>query len=116
MSRAMRVTIDPRTVSPSETIRASAGLAPLTMISGRMLLDLSDELDGYQPACRFLLGVAEDLGRPVGVNVPTPDGSRSMFLAPRSWSRERLAGWVAGHHQDLEAAFGPVTPVAKGER
>jgi len=112
MSRSVRVTVDASRVSPSETIRRSAGLAPLTMVRGRMLIELADELGGYEEAGRFLYGIAEDLGRPIGVNVPTLDGnSRSMFMAPKGWSQERLAGWVAGRHREIEAAFGPATPV-----
>jgi len=112
MSRSMRVTVDAAKVSPSRVIRESAGLAPLTVVSVRMLIELSDELGGHEAAGMFLLSVAEDLGRPIGVNVPTLDGnSRSMFLAPKGWSQERLAGWVAGRHQEIETAFGPATPV-----
>ena len=109
--RSLRVTIDASWVSPSETIRQSAHLVPLTVISGRMRIDLADELGGQEAAGRFLMEVAEDIGRPVAVNVPTPTGSRSMFLAPRSWSSERLAGWVAGHHEAVEDMFGPAVPL-----
>jgi len=113
MSRALRVAVDASRISPSAVIRESAGLAPLTMISGRMLIDLSDELGGQEEAVAFLSEIAEQTGRPVGVNVPTLEGSRSMFLAPRGWTQERLAGWVAGHHEAVEDMFGPAT-VAEG--
>jgi len=115
MSRSVRVTVDASRVSPSETIRRSAGLAPLTMVRGRMLIELADELGGYEEVGRFLYGIAEDLGRPIGVNVPTPAGSRSMFLAPKGWSQARLVGWVAVRHQEVETAFGPATMVGEGD-
>jgi hypothetical protein len=59
--------------------------------------------------------VAEDVGRPIAVNPPTSTDSRTMLLAPRSWSQERLAGWVAGRRDELEAAFGEATPVDLGD-
>jgi len=63
----------------------------------------------------LILGVAEDLGKPIGVNLPTPNGnSRSIFLATPSWSGARLAGWIAGHHEMLEQQFGPATVVDEG--
>ena len=37
------------------------------------------------------------------------DTSRTVFLAPRSWAPEWLQGWVAGHHEVLEAMFGTAT-------
>jgi len=109
MSRSVCVTVDATKVSPSQAIRTSAGLAPLTMVTARMLFELADELGGQEEASQFLYGIAERTGRPVGVNVPTSTGSRSMFLAPRGWTQERLAGWMAGKHQEIEGAFGPAT-------
>ena len=111
----MRVTVDASRVSPSATIRRSAHLAPLTVISGRMLVELVDELDGQEQAGAFLAEIAEDIGRPIAVNVPTAEGSRSMFMAPRSWSQERLAGWVAGLHEILGQQFGEVTVVGEAD-
>ena len=116
MSRSMTVTVDSRRVSPSRVIRESAGLAPLTMVPARMLLALVDELGGQDQATRFLADIAEQIGRPVGVNLPMADGnSRLMFLAPRAWSQTRLAGWVSGHHAEIEGMFGKATRVAEGD-
>jgi len=53
--------------------------------------------------------ISENVGRPIGVNTPTPDGSRTVFIAPKAWSQERLSGWVAARHQELEAQFGATT-------
>src|SRR5258707_1300328 len=110
----MTVTVDATRVSPSKVIRASAHFAPLSLVSGRMLIELSDELGGEDQAGRFLLSVAEEIGRPIGVNIPTAaETSQTIFLAPRAWSSGRLAGWVAGHHEAVEAMFGPATRVVE---
>jgi hypothetical protein len=116
MSRSMRVTVDSDAVKPSEAIRTAAGLAPLFVLTGRALVDLERELGSWDAAGRFLLDLATELGRPLGINWPTPTGSRSMFLAPRSWSQDKLRGWVAGHRDELERAFGAATPLDMEDR
>jgi hypothetical protein len=114
VSRSIRVVVDSERVSPSAVIKASAGAAPLVLVNRRMLVELADELGGQEQTGRFLLDVVERIGRPIGVNVPAADGnSRSMFLAPRGWTQTRLAGWVAGHHNEIEGVFGPAVPVAE---
>ncbi len=42
------------------------------------------------------------------MNLERGDGSHTVFVAPRFWSEERLAGWIGGHHAELEDAFGAV--------
>jgi hypothetical protein len=32
-----------------------------------------------------------------------------MFFSPPGWSQERLAGYVAGAHAEIEDFFGPVS-------
>ena len=87
-------------------------MAPLLIVTGRALLDLEAELGSWEAAGRYLLGVAETIGKPIGVNAPTATGSQTLFLAPRSWSPERLQGWVAGHHEAIEQQFGAATVLA----
>jgi len=106
----MTVTADPAAVSIAAAIRSAARLAPLLIVSGRAFRDLTAELGSPEAAAAFLLALAEDLGRPIGLNLPTGlDTSSTAFIPPRSWSAERLQGWVAGHHQELEQQFGGVT-------
>jgi hypothetical protein len=112
MTRTLRVSIDPATVSPSRAIAATARTGPLVCLTGRAFRDLVDELGGIEPAMRHLLRVSENVGKPIAVNVPTgEDSSRTVFLGPRSWTQERLSGWVAGHHEQIEAMFGAAAPV-----
>ena len=93
-------------------IRAAAEAAPLLVITAAALSDLAAELGSFEAAMAELLAVAEAIGHPVAVNLPTgADSSSTAFVAPRSWSEERLKGWAAGHHQELEAQFGMVSRV-----
>jgi hypothetical protein len=107
LSRSLRVSIDPATVSPARAIAATARTGPLVCLTGRAFRDLADELGGTVRAMRHLMWVSENVNKPIAVNFPTGgEASRTVFLAPRSWTPERLRGWVAGHHEALEAMFG----------
>ena len=41
----------------------------------------------------------------------------AVFISPKDWTYERLRGWAAGRHQELESMFGAATgrPVSDGE-
>lgn len=118
--RTATVTIDAERVSPARSIAALARASardggPLVVISHRALAELADELGGYDAAVRHLLRVATKTARPLAVNLPTgTETSTTVFVAPGGWSEERLRGWAAGRHAELEAAFGPAT-VRAGE-
>jgi len=116
MSETARVTIDAEHVSVARSLAALAHASerddgPLVCVTGRAYGDLADELGGDDAAVRHLLRVATNTGRPICVKFPTEDGSRTLFVAPRDWIEERLRGWAAGRHEELEAMFGPGTPV-----
>ena len=113
--RTATVTVDAERVSVARSIaslaRASArDGGPLVCVTGRAWADLADELGGDEAAVRYLVKVAGNTGRPICVNLPTgTETSTTVFVAPRDWSEERLRGWVAGRHHELEAAFGAAT-------
>jgi hypothetical protein len=111
MSRSLTVTTSPDTISTSKAISAAARMAPLLILTARAYLDLAHELGSDKAAMRHLLRVSERVNRPVGCNFPTPEGSRTAFIAPRSWTQERLRGWVGGHYEDIADAFGPAVPL-----
>ncbi len=114
MSGTARVTIDAERVSVSRSLASLARVtardgAPLVCLTARSYGELVDELGSDEAAVRRLLTIATNTARPICVNLPTEDGSATLFVAPKDWSEERLAGWAAGHHEELEAAFGPAT-------
>ena len=115
MGATARVMIDPETVSVAVAIRTAAEAVPMLVIQQRALVDLAAELGGMDGAVGFLVDLAGEIGRPLAVNVETgADTSSTAFLAPRSWNAERLQGWVATRHGELEAEFGAVTRVGVG--
>ena len=114
--RAARLTVDAGAgIAPSVALAAAVQAVPLVVVSHRALDALAGECGGYDHAVRRLLAIATAAGRPIGDNAPTAAGSRTMFVAPASWSRERLAGYVAAHHAELEDMFGTASIVAEEE-
>jgi hypothetical protein len=101
--------LDTRQGRPSEAIAAAAGVVPLLIVTHHLLADLAAELGDPDVAALFLHRLVERTGRPIGLNLPTATGSQTTFWAPASWSRERLAGFVAVHHAALERQFGVAT-------
>jgi hypothetical protein len=112
MTHAARVVVDPAEIPPTEALRTLVESTPLVCISGRAMADLARELGSYEAAAEHLVELATGTGRPLAVNVELPDGtSRTAFIAPASWSQERLRGYIGGHGATLEEAFGPVSRV-----
>ena len=112
MSTAARVTVNPRAVSMAASIRVAARAAALLVLTGRALGDLGAELGSPAAAAGWLAALVQEIGKPVAVNFATGAGTSSTaFIAPRSWSRERLQGWIGARHAELEAEFGEVARV-----
>jgi len=115
--RHATLTIDAERVSPSRSIAALARAAahsggPLVCVTGRAYGELVGELGSDEAAARHLARVATNSGHPICVNFETgADTATTVFISPKGWSEDRLAGWAAGHHQELERAFGPASVV-----
>jgi hypothetical protein len=84
---------------------------PLVVLSDATCQALSHECGSAARATAWLWKQANRARKPIGLH---HDG-RTEFYAPLGWSRQRLAGYVAAHHDELEAAFGQVDRVEIGE-
>jgi hypothetical protein len=111
MTRSMTVTVCSERVSVSTSIAKTARFAPLLILTARAFRDLSREMGSDDAAVRFLLRVSEQVNKPIGCNFPAGTGSRTAFLAPASWTHERLRGWVGGKRDEIEHAFGAAVPL-----
>ncbi len=117
MTRLATLTIDAERVSPSRSLAilarsAASNGGPLICVTGRMFGELERELGGPEGVARRLCRVATNTGRPIAVNFETgAETSTTLFVSPRGWSEDRLRGWAAGRHAELEAAFGPASVV-----
>ena len=112
MSRTLNVKVDASRVSMVSALRAVAHAGAPLALTARVFGDLAAELGSAEAAAGFLADLAEEVGKPVAVNFATgEDTSSTVFVPPAGWSSERLQGWVAGRHEELEHEFGPVTRV-----
>ena len=109
-SRALNVTVDTQQLRPTMVLGRVARAGSTISLTHRMFKDLAEELGGHEQATRWLADVAQEVDRPMFVNVPTgPDASSTIGFAPFWWGEERLRGYVGGLHQEIEATFGPGT-------
>ena len=117
--RTATIAVDASCISVARSLAALARVSaraggPLVVVTHRAYGDLVGELGSDEAAARHLYRVATNTGRPIAVNLPTGcDTSTTVFVAPKGWSEGRLAGWAAGHHQELEATFGPASVVRR---
>jgi hypothetical protein len=89
-------------------IALQAESAPTVVLTAASLGQLSRELKGYRRAVRYLADLATECNRPIGMHAEHASGGRTVFIPPRHWTPERLAGWIAGRHADIEAQFGSI--------
>jgi len=108
--RSATVQIDAATVSPSKALAATARLAPLVVVTDRCYAEMLAELGDADAVVRHMARVATNVGKPLTVNLTSgTDTSTTVFIGPKHWSDERVAGWIGGHREALEAAFGDAT-------
>jgi hypothetical protein len=102
----VRITLDPKATSIVQTIEVAANAGPLVVLTARMFRELAHELGSDDAAMRYVMQVSAKVDKPIGCNFPTDDGSRTAFMAPASWTQERLRGWVGARHEEITAMFG----------
>jgi hypothetical protein len=75
--------------------------------------ELRQELKSVEAVGKWAVQLAVRLDRVVLLNVPDRDGSsHTLTLSPPGWSHERLLGYIAARHAELEQVFGPISRVA----
>src|SRR3712207_5036422 len=102
--RTATVSVDSTAVSPSRALaavaRASAQAGgPLVCVPPRALAELVAEPGIAEAVARRMTTIVTTTASPLAVKLPNgPDRSQTVSVSPTGWSRERLAGWAAGHH------------------
>ena len=111
--RTATIAVDTDRVSPSRSLAAVARTGhQLVVVTDRMFGELERELGSPEAVARHLARVATNTGKPLAVNLASgSDTSRTIVVGPKGWSEGKTAGWVAARHAELEAAFGPATPL-----
>ena len=63
-------------------------------------------------ALEWLANLAAETGQPIALNLPDGrDRSVTSFISPPGWTAERLQGFIAARHAELEAMLGEVAEV-----
>jgi hypothetical protein len=94
-------------------VALQAAHAPTVVLTAASLAQLEREFRGHKRMVRFLVDLATECGRPIGMHAAHASGGRTVFIPPRHWTPERLAGWIAGRHTDLAAQFGPIAGLGR---
>jgi hypothetical protein len=101
------------TTAAALRVALQAPSAPLVVLTARTLAALERELRGHKRMVRFLVALATDCNRPIGMHAEHATGGQTVFIPPRGWTSEKLQGWIAGRHAELEAQFGPIAGMGR---
>jgi hypothetical protein len=82
------------------------GAVPLVVLTPRLVAQLEAECGSAEKLRAWLLKLVARRCRPLGVH--DPDAAQTWFWAPPDWTTERLQGYLAGLHGELEAMCGPI--------
>ncbi len=107
--KAARFLVDRMTTELFSEIMVREPLVALTTNSFRDLLtELGDERATMTYTMTYLIDESTKHAKPIAINLEDKSGSKTIFIAPRDWSEERLSGWVATAKPALERHFGDV--------
>jgi hypothetical protein len=77
--------------------------------------ELRQELKSVGAVVQWATALTIRLDRVLMLNIPDRDGSsHTVTLAPPGWTQERLQGYIAARHEELEEAFGQIAHIGKG--
>jgi hypothetical protein len=115
LSNTLRVTLDldPPGAAGLAIRRIAADTDATVTVSHRTYSYLRRDCGGSDKrATRWLADLAAETGKPIALNLPDgPDRSVTTFISPPDWTAERLQGYIAGRHAELEAVLGEVAEV-----
>jgi hypothetical protein len=90
---------------------AAAGQATV-VVTAATFSYLRRDCGSDKRALEWLTNLAAETGKPIALNLPDgPDRSVTTFVSPKGWTEERLRGFIAGRHAELEAVLGEVAEI-----
>ena len=91
---------------------AAAGQATVVVTAATFSYLKRDCGGSERRALEWLAKLAAETGKPIALNLPDGrDRSVTSFISPPGWSEDRLKGFIAGRHAELEAVLGEVAEV-----
>jgi hypothetical protein len=95
-----------------QAVDSALSAVPLVVLTPRMVRQLETECGSAEKLAAWALKLVRRRRRPLGLH--DSEVGRTFFFAPPDWSQERLAGYIAAHHGELEAALGPISRIYTG--
>ena len=92
----------------TEVVRMSMSLQTDVVLGQNMVVDLQAELRDMRQVLLFLLDLAAQHDKPIGIHFDAPK-SQTVFVSPPGWSSEKLEGYVAAKRDSITSAFGDIT-------
>jgi len=96
-------------LSYSRIVESMAQTVALPVGHGAVLHGLVEELGGLEGMLAWLVTVADQAQRPIGLHL----AGTTTILSPPGWAQQRVEGWVAAQAGGLEASFGGVRALSR---
>jgi len=108
----MLIEIGPGAKPSDAFAELAAGMPVLTVLGYGVYRDLLAEIGSAEGVMRWAMALASRTDRPVLFNLPDgPKRSITVAIPPPHWPQERPEGYLAGRHEEIEDAYGPITQV-----
>jgi hypothetical protein len=95
-----------------QAVDTALGACPLVVLTPRMVGQLEAECGGPAKLVAWVLKLVTRRRRPLGIH--DPEAGQTWCYAPPDWTAERLQGYLAAHHEELEATLGPIARIRAG--
>jgi hypothetical protein len=95
-----------------QAVDTALGTVPVVILAPRMVVQLERECGGPHKLVAWLLKLVTRRRRPLGIH--DPEAGRTWVYAPPDWTAERLQGYLAAHHEELETMLGPIARIRAG--
>src|SRR3954454_641499 len=96
-----------------QVVDTALGQVPLVILAPRLVAQLEAECGSSEKLAAWMLKLVARRRRPLDLHLPTTD--QTVFYAPPDWSSEKLQGYLAVYHAELESQFGQITRVHAGK-
>jgi hypothetical protein len=95
-----------------QAVDTALGACPLVVLTPRLVAQLEHECGGPEKLAAWVLKLVTRRRRPLAFH--DPEQGRTWCWSPPDWTPERLQGYLAAHHTELEATLGPIARIWTG--
>jgi hypothetical protein len=95
-----------------QAVDMALGACPLVVLTPRLVAQLEVECGSSEKLAAWVLKLVTRRRRPLAFH--DPEQGRTWCWSPPDWTPERLQGYLAAHHTELEATLGPIARIWTG--